>query len=103
MESGGGSMKIAAIGDEDTLALLRLAGVEECYSNEEKFDELVNDGDVAILIMTYEFVRKLQNKIFQHRLMKDMPIIVEIPSKKEVEREDTIKRLIVRAVGVEVE
>ena len=52
-----------------------------------------------ILIST---IKKLKNKIVYHRLVKNLPIIVELPEKEE-EWEDTIKRLIVRAVGVEVE
>ena len=96
-------MKIALIGDEDTIALFKLAGVSICHDNEEKFSEIVNDESVAILLITDEYAEKLRNKIIQHRLLKEMPIIVEIPGKKKMEREDTIKKLIVRAIGVEVE
>lgn len=96
-------MKVAVIGDEDTVALFKLAGVGKCYRSEDKFNEIVNDGETAILILTYEFAEKLRNKIIQHRLMRDLPVIVEIPSKKKLEMEDTIKSLIVRAVGIEVE
>lgn len=96
-------MKIAVIGDEDTIAFFKLAGVTKCYTNEDKFNEIVNDGETAILLLTYEFAEKLKNKIIPHRLMKDLPIIVEIPSKRKMEMEDTIKSLIVRAVGIEVE
>ncbi len=96
-------MKIALIGDEDTIALFKLAGVNICYGNEEKFSEIVNDESIAILLITDEYAEKLRNKIIQHRLLKEMPIIIEIPGKKKMEREDTIKKLIVRAIGVEVE
>jgi|Deesub1362A_J573_1020465.scaffolds.fasta_scaffold02948_2 vacuolar-type H+-ATPase subunit F/Vma7 len=96
-------MKIALIGDEDTIALFKLAGVNICYNSEEKFNEAINDESIAILLITDEYAEKLRNKIIQHRLMKEMPIIIEIPGKRKMEREDTIKKLIVRAIGVEVE
>ncbi len=95
-------MKIGVIGDEDTIALLKLAGASEFASNIEKFDEMVRNEELAILIITDEFAEKLREKIVMHRLQKEFPFIVEIPGKKKVEKEDTIKKIIVRAVGVEV-
>ena len=103
MGCDGGNMKIALIGDEDSIALMRMAGVKECYSEKERFDEIVKRNDIDILLITTDYAKELRDKIFYHRLMKDMPIIVEIPGKVEEEWEDTIKKLIVRAVGVEVE
>ncbi len=102
MECDGGDMKVAVIGNRDMLALFRMAGVTECYDKEEKFDEIVKRDDIGILVVSGEFCKKLRNKIVYHRLVKNLPIIVELPEKEE-EWEDTIKRLIVRAVGVEVE
>ncbi len=95
-------MKIAVIGNEEMLTLFRMAGVKECYDEEEKFDEIVKRDDIAILVVAGKFCKKLKNKIIYHRLVKNLPIIVEIPEKGE-EWEDTIRKLIVRAVGVEVE
>jgi len=93
-------MKIAVIGEEDMLTLFRMAGVKECYDNEEKFDEIMKREDVGIVVVSGKFCKKLKNKIIYHRLVKNLPIIVEIPGKEELE--DTIRKLIVRAVGVEV-
>lgn len=83
--------------------MFKLAGISECYNNADKFDEIVNNEETAILLLTYEFAEKLRNKIIRHRLMKELPIIVEIPGKRKIERKDTIKSLIIRAVGIEVE
>lgn len=103
MGSIGGNMKMALIGDEDTIALFKLAGILRCSSNYEDFEKFVNDGEIAILLITYDYAEKIKEKIIQHRLLKNFPFIIEIPSKKKIEREDTIKKLIVRAVGVEIE
>ena len=95
-------MNIALIGDKDSIALFNLVGINRCYDNHEMFKEIVTDKDLAVLLITDKYAEKLKNKIIQHRLMKDLPIIIEIPGKKKMEREDSIKRLIMRAVGVEV-
>ncbi len=93
-------MKMGIIGNEDEIALFRLAGITNCYSIEE-FEKAINE--VAILFITYDYAKKLKEKIFYHRIQKNLPIIVEIPSKRKEKIEDTIKRIIVRAVGVEIE
>ena len=96
-------MKTALLGDTDTIALFKLAGVNKSYSDAAKFQELVDDNSIAIILITDEFAEQLKDKIIYHRLAKELPIIIEIPGKRKMEREDTIKRLIMRAVGVEVE
>jgi len=96
-------MKMALIGDEDTIALFKLAGITKSSPSIEAFDEFVKDKEVAILLITYEHAKKIEDKIYQHRLLKNFPIVVEIPGKKKVEKEDSIRKMIVRAVGVEIE
>lgn len=95
-------MKIGIVGDEDTMAMFKFAGVAKCYGFEE-IEKALNDDELAILIITHEYAKKLKEKIFYHRLQKDLPIIVEIPSKHKEVVEDTIKKVIVRAVGVEID
>ena len=97
-------MKIACIGDEDTVALMRLAGVSHCVladDIEKQFDEVVKNG-VDILIINEKEAEKIKDKILYYRLLHDKPIIVEIPGKKKIDREDIIRKLIIRAVGVDI-
>jgi len=96
-------MKIGGIGTIDTITLLRLAGVKYCAVAEDvstQFDEIAKDVD--ILIIDYETAEKIRDKILYFRLMHDKPVIVEIPGKKGKEMEDTIRKIIVRAVGVDI-
>jgi len=101
-------MKIAVIGDEDTAALFKFAGAGRIIvadeDIEEKFDEIVEDSEVAIIIITERMADKIAKKIEKVKLQRELPIIVEIPDKKgKVEgREDSVEKLIKRAVGVEV-
>lgn len=96
-------MKTALIGDTDTIALFTMAGITTFSEDTTQFDELANDESFALLFITDEYAEKIKSKIIHHRLIKNLPIIIEIPGKKRIEREDTIKKLIMRAVGVEVE
>ncbi|KAA0003241.1 MAG: V-type ATP synthase subunit F [Thermoplasmata archaeon] len=109
MESScGGEMKIVAVGDEDTVTLFRFLGIEGYVADEnlhKNFKDIVAREDIAVVIITEKVADKLMDEITYIKLQKDLPIIVEIPDKKGKikEREDSIARLIKRAVGVEIE
>lgn len=96
-------MKTALIGDKDIIALFTMVGISKCSDDITQFDELVNDESLALLLITDEYAEQVKAKIIQHRLIKNLPIIIEIPGKMKIEREETIQKLIRRAVGVEVE
>jgi vacuolar-type H+-ATPase subunit F/Vma7 len=96
-------MKAAVLGDADTVTLCRMAGITRYADDADQLDGLLTDDDLAVVLITDEYAEQVRDKIVRHRLTKDLPIVIEIPGKKEIEREDTIKRLILRAVGVEVE
>lgn len=96
-------MKTALIGDKDIIALFAMVGISKCSDDIMQFDELVNDESLALLLITDEYAEQVKAKIIQHRLIKNLPIIIEIPGKIKIEREETIQKLIIRAVGVEVE
>ncbi|MCD6171534.1 MAG: V-type ATP synthase subunit F [Thermoplasmata archaeon] len=99
-------MKIACIGDEDTVALLRLAGASHCVVADDvsrQFDELVKNEEVEILVINEKYAEKIRDKILSFMLLNDKPIIVEIPDKKGKikERKEIIRKFIIRAVGVD--
>ncbi len=101
-------MKVAVIGDEDTAALFKFAGAGKVIvvdgDIEKKFDEVVEDSEVAIVIITERMADKIARKIEKVKLQRELPVIVEIPDKKgKMEgREDSVEKLVKRAVGVEV-
>lgn len=101
-------MKMAVIGDEDTVTLLTFAGVSQgVVAGEDvatQLDELVENPEVGVIIMTERIADMLLDKITKIKLQRELPIIVEIPDKrgKEEEREDSLDILIRRAVGVEI-
>ena len=93
-------MKIAGIVEGDFEILLKMAGAN-IYSYEE-FDEIIKREDFAILIISEKFATRLRDKIFMHRLRGNAPFIVEISGKEKITGEDSLKKIIVRAVGLEV-
>jgi len=100
-------MKIAVMGDEDTAALFKFAGAGKVVVGgdiEKEFDELVEDREIGIIIITEEMADNLAERITKVKIHRELPIIVEIPGKRgKIEgRENSVEKLIRRAVGVEV-
>jgi len=106
---------VAVIGDPDTAAGFRLAGIKDVYEygSEEEEDiarvlDKVAKEDVAIILINERFAAetRTRDKIREINAKKKgvAPIILEIPDKKgPMEKEiDEIGRLIRRAVGVAV-
>lgn len=98
-------MKIACIGDRETVTLMKLAGAAYCEiagDVEKQFDEIVSRQDVGILVMNERVAQRIKKRIYNYRLLNDTPVIVEIPDKMGKVGEDSIRKLIMRAVGVDV-
>lgn len=111
----GEMIAVAVIGDPDTAAGFRLAGVKEVYEygTEEEEDigrllDKVTKEEIAIILINERFAanERTREKIREINAKKKgvVPIILEIPDKKgSMEKEfDEIARLIRRAVGVAV-
>ncbi|MCX8204222.1 MAG: V-type ATP synthase subunit F [Candidatus Nezhaarchaeota archaeon] len=102
-------MKIVVVGDEDAVAGFKLAGVSDGRvvrtpsEAEEVLKELVRDEEVAVLMVTEE-VASMADSLVRELYLKPRPVIVKIPSRKgvEVKKEDPIRELLRRAIGVEV-
>ena len=102
-------MKIAVIGDEDTVAGFKLAGVpmgrvaNTPSEVEEALREVERDEDVAIVIITEE-AASMARQALQEMYLRPRPAIVEVPSKRTLgrPREDPMRGLLKRAIGVEV-
>jgi len=96
-------MKIVALGDNETLTALRLAGLTQTYTTKDKFHECATDTEVGLILITEKLATELSTQITEIRQQKLFPIIVEIPDKRgPTEKEDRIGKIIKRAVGVEL-
>ncbi|NJE00348.1 V-type ATP synthase subunit F [Thermococcus sp. JdF3] len=100
-------MKIAVLGDRDTALGFRLAGAHEVYSFEDtpleierlrnKLRELIERGDVGIILITERFAQKVEIPEVT------LPIILQVPDKSGSKLgEEAIKEIVRRAIGVEL-
>ena len=104
-------MKVMAIGDEDTIIGLQLAGVKETivFDDSDRIEhtlmELSRQEDVAVILITERLAAQAQELIAQIQQERTYPVIIEIPDKGgKIEKEtDMLRELVKQAVGVELE
>ncbi|AFL95135.1 V-type ATP synthase subunit F [Thermococcus cleftensis] len=100
-------MKIAVLGDRDTALGFKLAGAHEVYSFDDtplelerlrnKLKELIERGDVGIILITERFAQKVELPEVT------LPIILQVPDKSGSKfGEEAIKEIVRRAIGVEL-
>ena len=107
-------MKVAVMGDTETVAGFALAGVKISAVLDEsgpggmeeaagRLKEFTDSDDIGVLIITERWADLLRKEIDLAKRLNIYPIIVEIPDKSgKLERKDPLTSLIRRAVGVEV-
>ncbi len=106
-------MKITSITDPVTADGLRLAGVERAFETEEGEEaekiylELLEDGEVGIIILTEDLAKKMSEDVLESKRDKKgvIPMVIEIPGKEGPvpERREFIDKLVKRAVGIKLE
>ncbi|MBP1911819.1 V-type ATP synthase subunit F [Thermococcus stetteri] len=100
-------MRIAVLGDSDTVLGFRLAGVHEAYVFEEtpmdierlknKLRELIERGDVGIILITERLAEKVEIPDVK------LPIILQVPDKSGSKLgEKALREIVRRAIGVEL-
>ncbi|OKY78116.1 MAG: Archaeal/vacuolar-type H+-ATPase subunit F [Candidatus Methanohalarchaeum thermophilum] len=100
-------MRIAVLGDEETVTGFKLAGVScsEVIESNQGFEEALNnlDQDIGIIITTEDLAKENQETINEFKSGKDVfPLLVEIPSKFGSTKESEIMDLVKKAIGVEI-
>ena len=106
-------LTIAAIGDEDLVNGMRLAGISRYCLIEgdqqvrEALTELVNDPEIGIIIILEEYAKHAEDLIAGVRDKKSMtPVIVEVPSKYGTKYKDIgalYKAYLKHFIGFDVE
>lgn len=103
-------MKICVIGDKDTVLGFALTGIKALYPSDDReaakdaLAEVMSDPDFGVIIITERYALSLDDEIRRWREEKPLyPLIVEIQDKKgPLAREDPIRLLIKRAVGLDM-
>ncbi|MHA1339164.1 MAG: V-type ATP synthase subunit F [Promethearchaeota archaeon] len=99
-------MKIKILGDDESIIIFNLLGIDGIIIPDndphfkEKFEELLNEPDVGIIIITERIFIKYREYILPIKISRRLPIIVEIPEMLFRYHEDFIPNLIRKYVGV---
>ena len=108
-------LEIAAIGDEDLVNALRLAGVrryriiKEDSSEEvrQALIEFMDELDIGIIVILEDYTRYVEDLIVQARERKASPaVVIEVPSKYGSRYEDVTqyyKTYIRKFIGFDIE
>lgn len=102
-------MKFYLISDNiDTQMGMRLSGVEGVvvHTAEETakaLDEAMEMQDVGVILMTEIAVKQIRDKVYDYKLNRKIPLIVEIPDRHATSKiSDTISKYLSEAVGIKL-
>ncbi len=102
-------MKFFLISDNiDTQMGMRLAGVDGVVVHTEEeiknaLDEAVKDKEVGIVLMTKKTIDLCSCQVYDIKLSKARPLIVEIPDRHATSKiSDTISKYVREAVGIKL-
>ena len=102
-------MKVFCISDNlDTQLGLRLAGIEGVIIHDRekvltKLEELINDKEVGIVLMTTKIVNMCPDVISKYKLELKSPLLVEIPDRHgSANIGETIDSYISEAIGIKI-
>lgn len=104
-------MKAAVISsDNETAGAFMLAGVKEAYVCRDSFEtekalkKIFNMLDVVVLFISSDLAEKVRD-IIERRINAGefYPIVVDIPPKSGKIKEDVIRMIVKRAVGVDMD
>ena len=92
----------------DTLTGMRMSGVDGTVLHEEqelrdKLSELLEDDDIAVILITSTLVNLIGETIYDLKLRRSKPLIIEIPDRHGNGRtKDSITKYVKDAIGVEM-
>lgn len=102
-------MKMFLISDNvDTLAGMRLAGVEGCIVHEraelrKALEDAIANKENGIILLTEKFGREFPDIIDDVRLNRRLPLLIEIPDRHGTGRKpDFITSYVSEAIGIKL-
>lgn len=103
-------LRVAYIGNSTLSLGFKIAGVTEAHSvndspeAETKLRSIMERGDVGIVIITSSARKLVKDRKLSEAISSSiMPIIIEIPELNEnITEEDTLRQLILRAIGIDI-
>ncbi len=101
--------KIAVVGNNQLAIGFKLAGIAEAYGEtgaweaEQRMRELMQRDDIGLIITTSAVLRSIRDRKLSERIGDSaLPMVVEVPDYREEGQPDTLRRLIMRAIGIDI-
>ncbi len=101
--------KIAVVGNTQLALGFKLSGVAETYSatgaseSEKTMRELMQRDDIGLIITTSTVVNSIRDRKLSENIADSvLPMVIEVPDYKEEGQPDTLRRLIMRAIGIDI-
>ena len=98
-------MRIAVIGDVDTVNIFAMAGIKILHSVKDKWEAEValksvkNTPEIGVVCITYDVYEMLYDDIKEWEMDKKLyPVIFTLPEKDR----DVIKNTVRKAIGIEL-
>lgn len=103
-------MRVSVIADKDTSLGFALTGIKDLYIVDTRKEaksalaDVMQNSEIGVVIITERYAHSLREEIARWREEKPLyPLIVEVSDKKgKMTREDPIRLLIKRAVGLDI-
>jgi V/A-type H+-transporting ATPase subunit F len=92
----------------DTFVGMKMVGMEGVVLHEkeeiiEKIEQLENDKEIGIIIITEKIALLIPNEVNRIKLSKERPLIVEIPDRHGWRKgSDSILRYVKEAIGLKI-
>ncbi len=101
--------KIVVMGNTQLALGFKLTGVAETYSarpgteSERILHELLQREDIGLIITTSSIVNGIKDRRLAESVSDSvLPMIIEVPDYKEEGEPDTLRKLILRALGIDI-
>jgi V/A-type H+/Na+-transporting ATPase subunit F len=101
--------KIVVVGNSQLALGFKLSGVAETYAVKNSADserimrELMQRDDIGIIITTSSVIDSIKDRKLSHIISDSaLPMVIEVPSYREEGQPDTLRKLIMRAIGIDI-
>lgn len=100
---------IAVVGNTQLALGFKFAGVAETYSarSQPEFEStiraLMQRDDIGLIIITSKVIKSIRDRKLADAVSDSvLPMIIEVPDYREQGQPDTLRRLILRAIGIDI-
>ncbi len=101
--------RIAGVGNTQLALGFRLSGVAEAHNPSNAADaesimrQLLQSEDTGLIITTSKVLRLIRDRKLSEQIANSaLPMVIEVPEYKEEGQPDTLRKLILRAIGIDI-